>query len=446
MARSLRERADTALQPLLPERRFYLKAGEETRYSRLTPTAQALGITLATGLVCWTVVASAALAVKSLDDSAVSTQIEVVSGAYEARIETLAQELADARASLEAVERRAETAIGQIERLHGDLVAATTERDAANATAEARSERIDALAGERETAVAEARIAIEARIGAEARVAGLSETLAELEGALVAVSSELENTADGRDDALAASSRVAEQLADLQSEVSVKETRQQRLLAQLEDAAELSLGPLEKALENAGVDIDRILGDVRREYSGEGGPFLPIQNASGFAADPDAVDQRVSSILGTMERANLMRIAAEKMPLSRPVRAARFTSGFGSRRDPITGRSSRHDGIDFAAPVGTPIYATADGVVTFSGWQRGYGKVLKIRHAFGFETVYAHNSKLLVKVGDTVSRGDHVTAMGSTGRSTGSHLHYEIRINGNPVNPAKFIEAARDVF
>ena len=93
----------------------------------------------------------------------------------------------------------------------------------------------------------------------------------------------------------------------------------------------------------------------------------------------------------------------------------------------------------------TPVYATADGIVTQAGRQRGYGRVVKIRHAFGFETVYAHLNRARVKVGQRVGRGDRIGDMGSTGRSTGNYVHYEIRIDNKPVNPVKFIEAARDV-
>ena len=104
-----------------------------------------------------------------------------------------------------------------------------------------------------------------------------------------------------------------------------------------------------------------------------------------------------------------------------------------------------HAGVDFASDVGTPIYSAGDGVVVFSGWQSGYGRVVKIRHAFGFETVYAHLNAARVKVGDRVARDDRIGDMGRTGRVTGSHLHYEIRLNGKPVNPMKYVEAARNV-
>ena len=142
-----------------------------------------------------------------------------------------------------------------------------------------------------------------------------------------------------------------------------------------------------------------------------------------------------------MDKINLYRIAIDQVPLALPVKSAfRYTSGFGPR----WGRM--HSGTDFAASTGTPIYATADGVVTFAGWLSGYGRLVKIEHAFGIETRYAHQSKIRVKVGQKVSRGDRIGDMGSSGNSTGTHLHYEVRLGDKAVNPMKFIKAAKDVF
>ena len=130
-----------------------------------------------------------------------------------------------------------------------------------------------------------------------------------------------------------------------------------------------------------------------------------------------------------------------KAPFASPLKDAfRFTSGFGYRWGRL------HAGTDFAAPHGTAIYATADGVVTHAGWSSGYGRLVKIQHEFGIETRYAHQSKIRVKVGQRVSRGDRIGDMGNTGRSTGTHLHYEVRVGGKPVNPMTYIKAANDVF
>jgi len=115
------------------------------------------------------------------------------------------------------------------------------------------------------------------------------------------------------------------------------------------------------------------------------------------------------------------------------------TSGFGLRKSPFTGRKEKHKGWDIGARLGSTIRATADGVVRISGRESGYGKMLEIDHGYGITTRYGHNSKNLVKVGDRIKRGDKIALVGSTGRSTGPHLHYEVRLSGVPVNPRNYI-------
>ena len=142
-----------------------------------------------------------------------------------------------------------------------------------------------------------------------------------------------------------------------------------------------------------------------------------------------------------MDQINLYRIAAERTPFALPVLDNfRVTSPFGPRWGRL------HAGTDMAAPMGTPIYATADGVVTYAGWSSGYGRLVKIQHEFGIETRYAHQSRIRVEVGQRVSRGDRIGDMGNSGISTGSHVHYEVRVNGEPVNPMTYIRAGEDVF
>jgi murein DD-endopeptidase MepM/ murein hydrolase activator NlpD len=180
---------------------------------------------------------------------------------------------------------------------------------------------------------------------------------------------------------------------------------------------------------------------VRRSYSGQGGPLTPITFSTSGDLEIDEVTARANDVIGQLDQLNLYRIAAQKLPFGFPVSGYyRSTSGFGPR----WGRM--HEGHDWAGATGTPIHATADGVVVHAGRQGGYGNLIKIRHEFGFETRYAHLSRIRVKVGQRVSRGERIGDMGNTGRSTGTHLHYEVRVGGNPVNPLKYIKAARDVF
>jgi murein DD-endopeptidase MepM/ murein hydrolase activator NlpD len=190
----------------------------------------------------------------------------------------------------------------------------------------------------------------------------------------------------------------------------------------------------------AGLSTDNLLNAVKQGYNGQGGPLTPLAfSTKGEPLDPDSL--RANQILEGLDRLNLYRIAAQKTPFALPVKNSfRYTSGFGPR----WGRM--HNGTDFAASTGTPIYSTADGVVIHADWQSGYGRLIKIQHEFGIETRYAHLSKIRVKVGQRVSRGEHIGDMGNSGRSTGTHLHYEVRVGGKPVNPMIYIKAARDVF
>jgi len=126
-------------------------------------------------------------------------------------------------------------------------------------------------------------------------------------------------------------------------------------------------------------------------------------------------------------------------PSIRPAGGGWVSSGFGYRVDPFTGRKRLHKGLDFAAMTGTPVYAPADGVVSYAGREGGYGKIVSIDHGYGLVTRYAHNSRLNVKTGERVKRWQKIAEVGSTGRSSGPHLHYEVRVNGVPVDPENYI-------
>lgn len=130
-------------------------------------------------------------------------------------------------------------------------------------------------------------------------------------------------------------------------------------------------------------------------------------------------------------------------PSGKPAEKGYISSSFGVRKDPFTGRRKMHKGVDVAGKSGTGVLVTADGLVTFIGKQNGYGQVVDVDHGYGISTRYGHNKSILVKEGDIVKQGQVIATMGSTGRSTGPHVHYEVLKNGNPVNPNKYITTAR---
>ncbi|MGI8931079.1 MAG: M23 family metallopeptidase, partial [Sphingomicrobium sp.] len=164
----------------------------------------------------------------------------------------------------------------------------------------------------------------------------------------------------------------------------------------------------------------------------QGGPFEPVGKG----------DATFKQLFSSWKKLDNLASGAIAVPSDKPVKTAEFTSGYGIRSDPFRGSAVKHAGIDLAAPIGTPIYATADGVVSDAGYNNGgYGNLIKLDHGKGIETRYGHLSAILVSAGQRVTRGQMIGRMGSTGRSTGSHLHYEVRIDSRAVNPIPFMKS-----
>jgi len=171
----------------------------------------------------------------------------------------------------------------------------------------------------------------------------------------------------------------------------------------------------------------------------------PYSFAGDESANPEAflraIDAAYDGFTEISEAFEKEQDRLSSIPSINPVYSpdAWVSSGYGHRIDPINGEKSFHDSVDIVAPRKTPIIAPADGVVTYSGWRAGLGRTVEIRHGYGYRTLYGHNQKLSVKKGDSVKRGDIIALMGSTGRSTGPHLHYQIAVNGKTKNPHKYI-------
>ena len=175
-----------------------------------------------------------------------------------------------------------------------------------------------------------------------------------------------------------------------------------------------------------------------------GGPLVEANSAEARA--DLAADAQFRSLFMSWKKLDTLEQGVIAIPSVQPVQNLKFTSNFGIRSDPFRGTAAMHAGVDIPGPVGTPIYATGDGVIVYAGWMNGYGNLIKIKHELGTETRYGHLSKIRVKVGQKVSRNSLIGDMGNTGRSTGPHLHYEVRVDGKAVNPMSFIKAAQNVF
>lgn len=170
-----------------------------------------------------------------------------------------------------------------------------------------------------------------------------------------------------------------------------------------------------------------------------GGPFEALSVSRGL------LDPRFERLGFSLARMAVLERALDGIPQVVPASDESITSGFGYRRDPFNGRGAMHAGIDFKGAMGSPIYAAAKGEVSFVGWKQGYGNTVEISHGNGMLTRYAHLSRFNVKAGQMVEAGDTIAGLGNSGRSTGPHLHFEVRINDRAINPRPFLEAAPDV-
>jgi murein DD-endopeptidase MepM/ murein hydrolase activator NlpD len=225
-------------------------------------------------------------------------------------------------------------------------------------------------------------------------------------------------------------------LVRLQTSLDSVERRQMAALSAVEDGMESRVRRMRGVFTDLGLDMAQLEGATPR--SAVGGPFVPVK----LPADAGPFERQLSRINTTRAQVERLNRTLALVPYRKPVIGeVEFTSGFGVRSDPFLGRPAMHTGLDFRAQTGDPVRATANGKVASSGWAGGYGRMVEIDHGNGLSTRYGHLSEISVKVGDVIKIGQVIGAVGSTGRSTGPHLHYETRIDGDAVDPQKFLRA-----
>ena len=430
-------RIHAILERYFPERRLFLRSDTDTRFIRLKSETQFIAFTGSALVIAWSIIATAILLMDSIGAGNFREQARRDQQTYMSRLNSLSQER-DARASdALAAQERFNSALERISLMQSELLGSEIRRRELETGIEVvqttlRNVMSDKRAGETKFAALQDAMENGGPMPGHSDMAD-SETVDLLANAL-------ERTAQERDRVVADAQQALIAADAMATELRSMEEKNDAIFRQLEEAMTISVTPLDKMFKAAGMNPDNILDKVRAGYSGQGGPLMPLSfSTKGGELTEDS--KRANRILNQMDRLNLYRIAAAKAPFANPLKDSyRFTSGFGYRWGRL------HAGADFASAHGTPIYSTADGIVVHAGWQSGYGKLVKIQHEFGIETRYAHMSKIRVKKGQRVSRGDRIGDMGNTGRSTGTHLHYEVRVGGKAVNPMIYLKAAKDVF
>ena len=214
------------------------------------------------------------------------------------------------------------------------------------------------------------------------------------------------------------------------------ETRQTATLNTLEERYDTKAKRIRSVLADLGMDAQESRHGA--QDAGVGGPFVPLT----LRKDAGAFERQLYRVQVARANAEQLTRTLGAVPVRKPITGEiDLSSGFGVRPDPFLGRPAMHTGLDFRGSIGDPVRATANGTVTTAGWSGGYGNMVEIDHGNGFATRYGHMSEIDVKVGQQIKIGQIVGRLGSTGRSTGPHLHYETRIDGEAVDPQRFLRA-----
>lgn len=287
---------------------------------------------------------------------------------------------------------------------------------------------------------------------AESEIAGLNDKIVTLSGdrssladELKTAQSALQATAAERAGNISERAKLNQRIATLSEQLELFAASQSESIDRLGESADQGIDALERTLVVAGLDIPlmlkRVLGADSELLAGVGGPLLALD---------DELDSEAGEKLVAVER-RLLRLQGlqglmKHLPLAAPLNEIRLSSRFGRRRDPFNNKLAMHPGLDFASRSKNAIYVTAPGTVAFVGWNGGYGKTVEVDHGLGIRTRYAHMSRIFVKRGQKLEFREKVGLVGSTGRSTSAHLHYEIMVDGQQLDPANFLRAGQYVF
>jgi len=386
-------------------------------------------------LAIWGVIATMTVVLNSSADSQMRLRSAALTLAYESRLEVLREERDLLVSQLESTTGRMQIAKSQLMAQQESILQIGAERQEMDTEIGAIQNQLEAALVSRDGAAQQA-----SRL--ETQLASLQNLMTERLGGqqdevavVTSMTAALADAVQARDMEYEKVEELRTELDTLELQRNLNAQRQDRMLSQLEDALTVSMVPLSSMFDAAGLDVDSLLANVRQNFSGTGG--ISRERAEAL---PE-FDTRVQGIMVKLEELASLNAAASRIPLVNPIRSGyRLSSPFGPRGGRL------HKGLDMASSLNTPIYASADATVKFSGTQSGYGNVVVLDHGGGYETYYAHLNRRLVTVGQTISRGDRIALMGNTGRSTGVHLHYEIRKDGVAVNPMTYIKAGRNVY
>ncbi len=436
---------------LFPERQFYLRSRGRVRYVALPGRIQAGLALVLVAMLGWIAFASADFAIRQRTLAAMNLRI----AGLESSRQAITDELRSTRLRFIAV-------VGELETKHNLLVALLREKTDLEHRLEALNEELHRTTEERDAASLDSeqlgRDLLDQQADLTARIAALEQSLtssrlsrSNLETDLTGSRNRVARVNAERDVLMLAQDELTSRLNQVMLRLESLRGEQQVFVARILSRTDGEIGSLEATVAMTGLDIEAILGRTENgDDVAQGGPFTTLSVAPDFLR-PDwgysaEFEFSVLELENRLERWEALQSVVQVLPLAAPADNYYISSRFGRRRDPINGRWAFHAGVDMAGPARTAIRATAPGTVLGVRSSGPYGKSILLDHGMGVQTRYGHLNQILVETGQAVGFREKIGRMGSTGRSTGTHLHYEILFDGTPLDPDNFINAGTYVF
>lgn len=430
LAGGLLKRILDFVERVFREREIILRSDAGVRYVVLTPTVQqimAAGLALAVLCILWALIArQEAWRLVDLKQGEVAR----VEEAYRMAIDSLGAAVDSAQEK-----GRAESAVAILNLVEQNETLQRRLGDIGQRLANAEAERSRASVAH-ESLIARLR-------KLDDQVRGMASRHHELSSLTTTLTEGLDEAMAERGRLAVETDRLASDRTSLNAELAELGRRQAALnasheatIAQLSERTQAGIDGLKRLISRTGIDAEKVL---LAQSPGVGGPFVPA------AKRDDAARANLVGLGSQIGRLQEMRKLLRALPVGAPTEVYSLMSPFGIRRDPFTGQLAIHNGIDLSAASRAPVMATAPGLVTFAGWNGEFGNMVEIDHGYGLSTRYAHLSRIQVKVGQRIAARHVIGLIGTTGRSTGPHVHYEVLSDGKNLNPAKFLEAARYV-
>lgn len=432
------------------ERQIYIRSHGHVQFISLSPLTQTAFAAIAFVFLSWIAFASVNVVFKEQIIAAKDRRYIKMQGGYEERLAQLQSAYDELNGQLVITEERFLATTRQLEEKHKQLAALMSQRQTASSQLDTMRRRYAAtLSGQNETASEGNTVLMRVDGASEGpdivHTTARPERAEDLEPFVIDIGEGIDfaGLAGSGEDDNAVVSLIDTRLAQI-------DTAQQSLINNVEEVTDRRVRELKSIISMTKVVdpeemLERTAGDGGEA---QGGPFIDLADTDALAGggDESGFAKQLFRVSQNLKKMADLEESIAGMPLASPLVSYRKTSSFGSRRDPFNGRMAFHSGEDMAAYYGAPIYAPASGKVTYAGWKGGYGRVIEIDHGNGFRTRYGHLGKISVKAGQEIAFREVLGKVGSSGRSSGPHLHYEVWFDGIVRNPSKFIEAGHYVF